>query len=85
MGKTYSHITEEERCEICRLHACGISQAQIARRIGRANPPYKGNCGVTPRPFHGAITPYPPTAWLWPGAGAAGRGRPRPPQAARSG
>jgi IS30 family transposase len=35
MEKTYSHLTSEERCEIYRLHAGGISQNEIARRIGR--------------------------------------------------
>ena len=35
MEKTYSHLTEEERCEIYRLHADGRSQGEIARRLGR--------------------------------------------------
>ncbi len=35
MGKHYEQLTESERCEIFRLHATGISQAEIGRMIGR--------------------------------------------------
>jgi len=36
MGKTYSQIGLEERCEIARLHAQGTSDRQIAAALGRS-------------------------------------------------
>jgi IS30 family transposase len=35
MGTEYGQLTEGERCEIFRLYASGISQAEIGRMIGR--------------------------------------------------
>jgi len=36
MEQIYSHIELNERCEIYRLHADGISRRQIADRLGRS-------------------------------------------------
>lgn len=36
MGRCYGQLSLEERVEICRLHAGGISQNQIAAALGRA-------------------------------------------------